>query len=323
MRLVKFQMAAALLLFQGLARGQGVQPSQIAIGSSSGLVGSSELTYDGGEMVFGSAMDNYLTFHNGGATGSLQFDQSGQFTWRTPGNSSAKKMQLTNGGILKIGEFYTMLGGTPPNPNVDYKLMIGGGACFIDQVNTLKEMNDALVASGGGYTSSNANYYQLKDNISTGAYHAAQENHFVASNSAQNTPSGATLLAYQSAAQKNEVYFFKEAYTAQNGPGQTMSVQTNSFYPDGGSTANQFINTYIRTHVGSGTNSIGTYYSLFMEEPYGQGDASQLGNYWGVYQQSAAAKNFFGGKVWIGAMPSGGVTTDAQLAVNGNVYCSS
>jgi len=41
-----------------------------------------------------------------------------------------------------------------------------------------------------------------------------------------------------------------------------------------------------------------------------------------VYQESTTAKNFFGGKMWVGAMPSGGsANSAAQLAVNGYIHC--
>lgn len=321
MRQIKLQLILALVLLRAVAIGQGLPVNEIAVGSGTGITSSPQLKYKDGELTIGSIADNYLTFQNG-VTGYFGFDQYGKFAWWTPGNGGTKKMVLATEGALKLGDFFIQGNNAPPSPGINYKLMVDGGAYFTNQLYAAREMTDATTAvSGGGNASFNA--YRLLDNVTTGGHHFAQSNSLVASNTNGNTPSGATLTAYQSAAQQNEVYLFKETYTAYNGPGETMSVQTNSFYPDAGSTASRFINTYIRTHLGSGNNSIGTYYSLFIEAPFGQGTTAQIGDYYGMYQESADAKNFFAGKVWVGAKPSSGsLASDAQLAVNGNVYCS-
>lgn len=297
---VKLFLPAFLLSIAGFA--QTLTYKYIGVGNSSNaLSGSSSLQYYNGVLTMGSSLDNYLQFSNSAGTGYEQFDANGHFVWWTPSSSGTKKMTLTNSGTLKLGTYYV----NGSDAGSQYKVQVDGGGYFRDNLNVLKQMANADVGTAQYYTSS-SNYYRISGSVTNSSYHATQFNQL-------NVMSG-TVSGYQTAAQKNEVYLYGQTYT-DLGPGHIWSVQTNTFYPDGSSNLSKYINTYIRTQLGTG-NTVGTYYSLFLEAPFGAGSVSQISNYYGVYQESSAARNFFAGKVSIG---SNSISDTAKLLVEGTI----
>ena len=330
--------ALSLVATAGLAQ---YPNQQVAFGDgTSTLVSHGSFKYNSAspQLTIVSPTDNYLTMINGAGAAHLQYDQYGNWVWWTPLNGNAK-MQLLNEGQLRLGTY--AMGTNVNQAPLKYSLVTSGGVKAYDQITVEKQMAGSATAFNLEYGSS-SNTYQLEGTTANTAYHFAQSN-ILRTKSATNGVND-VMSGYQSAAQTNTVELNNQTYSDQ-GAGQVWSVQTNSFNPIS-STVSKYINTYIRTQLGYG-NTIGSYYSLFLEAPIGAGSsANQITNYYGVYQESAVAKNFFGGKMWIGSMPSGGaptgdaqlavngkmwvgtipsggsVNSDAQLAVNGNIYCS-
>lgn len=284
---IKFKLLFLFVMAGTVVSAQTLQQYQIGVGNSSNVLsGSTSLRYANGELTMGSAVDNNLTFQNPSGIGYFQYDGSGSFLWWTPiSGVTSRRMILTNTGKLKIG------GGLASGYDYGdaYKLQVEGGAYFANQVRVNKEMNSAAVANAEQYHAAR-NTYILNGTISNNAYHTAQENVL--------TAMSGTISGYQTSAQKNIAYLYGQNYT-DLGAGAIWSVQTNTFYPDGNSTISKFINTYIRTQLGTG-NTIGNYYSLYIESPFGSGSVSQITNYWGLYQENTTAKNYLGGKLGIG-----------------------
>lgn len=260
-----------------------------------------------------SSYDNYISLYNMSGAGHFQFDANGNFVWWTPQNGN-RKMMLTNDGQLRVGS-YSFNYSTTQAPAM-YSVVASGGGQFNDQLTANKAVLGSSTTFNNAYLSS-SNNYTLRGATAANAYHSAQYNLFqiLPTTIGQNE----AITGYQSAAQCNTVELNNQNYTDQ-GTGQIWSVQTNYFHPLY-SQVSKYINTYVRTQLGYG-NTIGTYYSMFLEAPFGPGGTSQIGNYYGIYQESAEAKNYFGGKVWIGGLPAGTSSNDdAKLAVNGNVSC--
>ena len=336
----KISIALLLAVLAGSANAQTptLTRDQVAYGDASNLMtSSSSFKYVVGQMTLSSPVDNYITFSGGGGVGHFQFDAQGRFVWWTP-STGAKMMCLNNEGQLRIGTS-VIDASTLPN-DARYKLRVAGGAYFTDQLYATNTSVGPNVPFNDNFSTS-VNRREIEGTTANNAYYAAQENTLYTR--ASGTDPSATISGYQTAAQKNTTELNNQAYTDQ-GLGQVWSVQTNTFYPRS-CNLSKYINTYVRTQLGA-NNTIGTYYSLLLEAPFGQGTAAQISNYYGVYQESADAKNFFGGKVSIGTQPAttssaadaklavGGkvwigdfpaatsVNTDALLAVNGHVSCT-
>lgn len=261
-----------------------------------------------------SSYDNYISLYNMSGAGHFQFDANGNFVWWTPQNGN-RKMMLTNNGQLRVGS-YSFNYSTTQAPDM-YGIVSSGGGLFNDQLAAYKTVVGSTVAFNNSYISS-YNRLALQGTTAANAYHTAQYNFLqvLPTTNGQND----NMTGYQSSAQTNTAELNNQNYT-DVGVGQVWSVQTNYFHPIS-SQLSKYINTYVRTQLGPG-NTIGTYYSMFLEAPFGPGSTSQIGNYYGIYQESADAKNYFNGKVWIGGLPTGTSTNgDAKLAVNGNIYCS-
>jgi len=314
----RYQRILTLALLLTATAGLAQYPNQqVAFGDgTSTLVTHGSFKYNSAspQLTIVSPTDNYLTMINGAGPAHLQYDQTGNWVWWTPENGNAK-MKLLNEGQLRLGTY--AIGTNFTQSPLSYSLVTSGGVKASDQITVDKRLTGSTVTFNNAYGSS-SNSYLLQGTTAATAYHFAQ------SNVLRTLPTTGgvndVMTGYQSAAQTNTVELNNQNYSDQ-GAGQVWSVQTNSFNPIA-STVSKYINTYIRTQLGSG-NQIGSYYSLFLEAPIGPGSsANQIDNYYGVYQESTTAKNFFGGKMWVGAMPNGGsANSAAQLAVNGYIHC--
>jgi hypothetical protein len=137
-----------------------------------------------------------------------------------------------------------------------------------------------------------------------------------------------TTNGYQSAALKNKLDI-SAGSTYLHTSGHEWSAMTNELSVSSGGSVVQGADSISNTRIGStigysrsigtltnhliGTanyNIVGTVYDIFLAGVGG----NQPTNYWGIYQQSSIAKNYFNGKILIGT------TTDAgfRLDVNGS-----